>query len=389
MQENSITFAWHQSLDSMSADAWQALSGKHPFLQYQLLNAFEKSEAVDSETGWQTCHLAAYQAGQLLAAMPLYLKAHSYGEYVFDWAWADAYARAGGHYYPKLISAIPFSPVTGPRLLIHPKVSQPDVLAAQMLAQIEQFCHQQQVSGAHILFPAIADAGFCQQNGWMRREGVQFRWRNDDYLDWDAFLNTLSHDKRKKIKQERKKVSQQGVTCRRLSGHAIDGEVWALFYQCYCQTYYAHGSQPYLPVGFFEHLSQYMPDNLTLFVAMQDGKDIACSLCVHDDETLYGRYWGALAQVSCLHFELCYYQPQQFCIEQKIRYFEGGAQGVHKLARGFDPYPTCSYHWLRDPAFSQAVSVFLQREQGMMAAYVNELEERRPYKLDADHHGID
>lgn len=375
-----VSLQWHTAMQAFEVSAWQALSGNHPFLNHAFLNTMEQSIAVGGQSGWTPQHLGMYQGPQLLAAMPVYLKAHSYGEYVFDWSWADAYARAGGAYYPKLLSAVPFSPVTGSRLLIHPEVTDRAGLALHMLHALESVCESQGISGAHVLFPDTESADYCAKAGWLRRDAVQFRWQNQGYADWERFLQALSHDKRKKIRQERKKVTQQGVVCRSVHGTDISEQDWALFYRCYCQTYYMHGSQPYLPYAFFQLLAQQMPEHLAMFVASQHGEDVACSLCIHNDDTLYGRYWGALVDVSCLHFELCYYQPQQFCIDRGLRYFEGGAQGVHKLARGFDPYPTCSYHWLRDPALRRAVADYVQREQGMVAAYVDELEERRPFK---------
>ncbi len=368
----------------MSATAWRAIAGDHPFLSYDWLVAFETAGAVGGRTGWTPHHLLVYAGEDVLAAMPLYLKMHSYGEYVFDWSWAEAYEQAGGQYYPKLLNAIPFSPVTGPRILIHPSVLDRDQLAQRMLQTVSDYCKTQGWSGWHSLFPDQVSAHLCEAAMGLRREGVQFRWHNVSYADFSTFLQTLSHDKRKKIKQERTKVQSQGVTCRVVRGAEASAEDWSLFYTCYCNTYYLHGSQPYLPEAFFRDIAQHMPAQLVLFIASDADGDIAASLCVHDGKTLYGRYWGALKQVSCLHFELCYYQPQQFCITHGITYFEGGAQGVHKLARGFSPYATCSYHWLSHPEFQLSVARFLQRESLGVQQYVNELEERSPYKATDD-----
>jgi len=381
MDISQLSFVWYRGLQEISPVAWQALAGTHPMLDYRFLHAFESSAAVGQQTGWIPYHLAVFAGEQLVAAAPCYIKTHSYGEYVFDWAWADAYEQAGGQYYPKLISAIPFSPVTGPRLLVHPDFPEPQVLAKAMLTQMRTLCEAQAWSGLHVLFPDEACATVCAAAAGLRRNGVQFRWENLGYADWEAFLATLSRDKRKKIRQERNKVAQQGVHCRELSGHEVSQAELALFYKCYCNTYHRHGSSPYLPLAFFERISGEMPDQFRLFIATQDGEDIAASVCILGDDTLYGRYWGSLREVSCLHFELCYYQPQLFCIRQGIRYFEGGAQGVHKLARGFAPYVTCSYHWLSHPDFHQSVARFLNREAGTMQAYVDELEERSPYKV--------
>lgn len=381
MDISQLSFVWYRGLEALSAADWQALAGAHPMLDYRFLRAFESSAAVDHQTGWTPYHLAVFEGAKLVAAAPCYLKTHSYGEYVFDWSWAEAYEQAGGQYYPKLISAIPFSPVTGPRLLIHPDYTAPQALAAAMVSQMRALCQTHGFSGLHVLFPDAPSANACAETAGLRRTGVQFRWENLSYVDWEAFLAVLSRDKRKKIRQERNKVQQQGVQCRVMTGHTVSPEALALFCQCYCNTYHRHGSSPYLPLTFFEQISREMPDQFILFIASQDGVDVAASVCVLGQDTLYGRYWGSLSDISCLHFELCYYQPQQFCIRQGIRYFEGGAQGVHKLARGFVPYTTCSYHWLTHPDFHQSVARFLDREAGTMQAYVDELEERSPYKV--------
>ncbi|SDK60637.1 hypothetical protein SAMN05192566_1864 [Methylophilus rhizosphaerae] len=380
MDLSHLSFTWHRGLHEISPVAWQALAGSHPLLDYAFLHAFETAAAVDRQTGWIPYHLTVFDGEQLVAAAPCYLKTHSYGEYVFDWSWADAYEQAGGDYYPKLVVAIPFSPVPGARLLVHPEFPEPAPLASAMLLQMQALCQQHGLSGTHILFPDTSSAGFCAAQNWLRRDGVQFRWENQRYADWEDFMSMLSRDKRKKIRQERNKVSQQGVTCRVVDGQQITAAELALFYQCYCDTYHRHGSQPYLPQAFFEQVVQQMPAHIQLFIASQHGEDVAASLCISGQDTLYGRYWGSLRDISCLHFELCYYQPQAFCIARGIRYFEGGAQGVHKLARGFVPYATCSYHWMTDENFHQSVARFLSREEGVMQDYVNELEERSPYK---------
>lgn len=380
MALSGLDFRWCRHLTNISALAWQALGTAHPLADYRFIMAFEAAAAVDHQTGWIPYHLAVFDGDQLVAAAPCYLKTHSYGEYVFDWSWADAYEQAGGAYYPKLISAIPFSPVTGPRLLIHPDYPEPSSLAAAMLLEMQRLCQQHAMSGAHMLFPDQLSAGHCATQGWLRREGVQFRWENPGYHDWEAFMAALSRDKRKKIRQERNKVAQQQVHCRVVSGKDVTPSELALFYQCYANTYYRHGSAPYLSLAFFEQISRDMPDQVWLFIAEQQGQDVAASLCIQGEDTLYGRYWGSLREISCLHFELCYYQPQTFCIAKGIRFFEGGAQGVHKLARGFVPYTTCSYHWLTHEDFRQSVARFLSREEGVMQEYMHELEERSPYK---------
>jgi predicted N-acyltransferase len=307
--------------------------------------------------------------------MPLYLKSHSYGEYVFDWAWADAYQRSGLDYYPKLLSAIPFSPITSSRLLA--KSAETQLL---MIEALENAMQSNQISSAHVLFPDDASAQQLEAAGWLKRTGVQFRWQNKNYENFEAFLATLSHDKRKKIHQERKKIQNAGVVCRWVKGAEITENDWDFFYQCYSNTYREHHSTPYLTRAFFSEIGKTMPQNILLIVAEIAGEPIASTLNIYNNDTLYGRYWGAMQFVSGLHFELCYYQAQMFCIAEKMTFFEGGAQGEHKLARGFEPRPTCSYHKIAHPDFEVAIKNFLSQESAGIAAYTNELEDRVPFK---------
>jgi predicted N-acyltransferase len=359
--------AWSQLL-AQQADA-------NPFLSFAFLHALHESDCVNGDTGWQPQYLVLWQGDVLAAAMPLYVKSHSYGEYVFDWAWADAYQRNGLEYYPKLLSAIPFTPVTGARLLAR------DDAARAALIQLLQA--QQQASGlssCHILYPPQAQALQLQQAGYMLRSNVQFHWLNAGYRDFDQFLATLEHKKRKNIRAERRKVAEAGVTLRQVAGGDASLEDWTLFHRCYGNTYAEHRSSPYLNLDFFLRIGRTMPGNIRLVIAERDGVGIAAALLIHTEDTLYGRYWGALEHVPCLHFETAYYQPLEFCIAQKIAVFEGGAQGEHKMARGFLPQKTWSAHWLAHPAFADAIEHFLQRENGGIEAYIDELTERNPFK---------
>ncbi len=374
-----ITVELIPSLDEIDAKQWDALTDGTPLLSHAFLSALEHSESVGRGTGWNPYPLVVKQNGQLIGAMPLYLKSHSYGEYVFDWAWADVYERSGLNYYPKLLSAIPFSPITSARLLVSEDTSDSKIKSL-MVEALEGAMQQHKLSSAHVLFPDDACAAQLEAAGWLKRTGVQFRWHNQNYSDFEAFLATLSHDKRKKIHQERKKTQQAGVTVRWIKGAEITASEWSFFYQCYSNTYREHHSTPYLTQAFFAEIGQTMPQNILLIVAEMNGKLIASTLNIYNETTLYGRYWGAMQFVSALHFELCYYQAQQFCIAEKIEYFEGGAQGEHKLARGFEPRPTCSYHKIAHPDFEDAIKQFLVREQAGIAAYVSELEERVPFK---------
>lgn len=364
------------SLAEIEASAWNELADGTPFLQHAFLLALEQSNSVGQDTGWTTYAITITdQQSTLVGAMPLYLKTHSYGEYVFDWSWADAYAKHGLAYYPKLVSAVPFTPVTCAKLL-----SQSPAISALLVQALSSLLTQHKLSSAHVLFPADSCQPYFEEAGWLKRDGVQFRWQNKQYTDWEAFIGTLSHDKRKKIRQERKKVTNAGVTCQWLLGKDIQESDWDFFYACYCNTYAAHYSTPYLTREFFSLIGQSMAQHILLIVAERDGQPIAATLNIFNETTLYGRYWGALQYVPNLHFELCYYQAQAFCIERNIRYFEGGAQGEHKLARGFEPRPTCSYHKIAHPEFSAAIAAFIQDESEHISAYTNELEERVPFK---------
>ncbi|MBC7756668.1 MAG: N-acetyltransferase [Bdellovibrio sp.] len=363
------------SIDAISPAVWDALSDTTPLISHAFLSALERSGSVGSGTGWNPRHLIVKQNSHIIGVMPLYLKSHSYGEYVFDWAWADAYQRSGLEYYPKLLSAIPFSPITSARLL-----SQGKDTMQLMIKALESVMQQHALSSAHVLFPDEVSAQLLNEAGWLKRTGVQFRWQNKNYGNFEDFLATLSHDKRKKIHQERKKIQLAGIVCRQIKGMDATQADWDFFYACYCNTYHEHHSTPYLTRAFFAEISQNMPQNLLLIVAELDGKPIACTLNIYNETTLYGRYWGAIQFVSGLHFELCYYQAQQFCIHQGITYFEGGAQGEHKLARGFEPRSTCSYHKIAHADFEVAIKDFLRRESEGIAAYTNELEERAPFK---------
>ncbi|WP_080745260.1 GNAT family N-acetyltransferase [Cupriavidus necator] len=373
--------------------AWDALLSRQPeatpFLRHAFLHALHASGSACGETGWHPRYLTLWVGERLAAAMPLYAKAHSYGEYVFDWAWADAYARHGIEYYPKWLSAIPFTPVRGARLIAE------DEAARRLLLQVAlALAAESKMSSLHILFPDDAEADLMQEAGMLMRHGVQFHWTNggegadpgpggERYASFDDFLATLSQKKRKNIRAERRQVAQAGITFRHLRGGEIDDDAWRFFNRCYRQTYREHHSTPYLNLDFFRRIGAAMPNHLLLVVAEREGQRIASSLLVYDDahevSTLYGRYWGALEYHPCLHFETAYYQPLEFCIAQGIRTFEGGAQGEHKMARGFLPVATRSAHWLAHPDFADAVERFLARERQGIDAYLDELGERNPF----------
>jgi predicted N-acyltransferase len=368
------------SLDEIGQPEWDALVAvqdkPNPFLSYAFLHALHASGSAAPDAGWQTQFLALFdEDDKLAAALPLYVKYHSYGEYVFDWAWADAYERSGNDYYPKLLSAIPFTPVTGPRLMAVDATAR-----AALIQVLKKTQKATKVSSMHILYPPEREAKQLEAAGYMLRSGVQFHWINQGYADFDAFLATLEMKKRKNIRAERRKVAEAGVTLRRVRGAQATEADWRLFNRCYRHTYAAHHSTPYLNLDFFKRIGATMPDNILLVIAERNGQPIAASLVIHNEDTLFGRYWGELEHVPCLHFEAAYYQPLEFCIEQGIQTFEGGAQGEHKMARGFLPTRTWSAHWLAQPAFADAVANFLERESGGIEQYIDELNDRNPFK---------
>lgn len=374
----------HDDLSAIDASVWNELVKAQDaptlFVRHEYLAALQTSRSAVAETGWAPAWLTIKAGDTLIAACALYLKAHSYGEFVFDWAWADAYQRHGLSYYPKLLGAVPFTPVPGSRLLARDDEAR-DLLLQAVLA----FARQQELSSAHLLFLSDADRAACERAGWMMREGVQFHWQNREtapYADFDEFLRSLQRDKRKKISQERRRVVDAGVHYELLEGAQIDSQAWDFFYRCYTLTYRAHHSTPYLNREFFAEMARTMPANWLMVVARRGDARIAASLIALDPaaRVAYGRYWGAVEHVSCLHFDACYYQPLAWCIAQGYRRFEGGAQGEHKMARGLMPVKTCSAHWLADPRFASAVSDFLRREGAGVGAYVDELNERNPFK---------
>jgi predicted N-acyltransferase len=363
------------SLAEVPAPQWDALAGDHPLLSYAFLDALHDTGCAADASGWSPSYITLWDDDALVAAMPLYSKEHSYGEYVFDWAWADAYERHGMRYYPKLLCAIPFTPATGPRLLA------PTAPLRRRLVEVAlALAREQRTSSLHVLFPVPEQAQELEGHGMMLRTGVQFHWRNPGYRDFADYLSRFNHDKRKKINQERRRVQEAGVEFVRLSGREATSAQWDFFFRCYTRTYREHHSTPYLNRRLFERLVQTMPDQLLLVIGMLEGKAICAALNIHNTHTLYGRYWGATQFVPGLHFETCYYQAIEFCIERGLALFEGGAQGEHKLARGFLPERTYSAHWLAHPQFAHAVEDFLNRETRGIAGYVDELNEHTPYK---------
>ena len=436
---------WVDDPRRIDADSWNALLATQatptPFIRHAYLAALHDSGSAVPGTGWAPRFLLLWDGAELAAACPLYVKAHSYGEYVFDWAWANAYAEHGLRYYPKALVAVPFTPVPGSRLLARDAATR-----AALVRALVDWCEAQGLSSLHVLYGDAADHAACEAAGLMQRQQVQFHWKNRHpaearpFTSFDDFLASLSQDKRKKIRQERRKVAEAGVRFRWARGADIAPADWAFFYRCYERTYLEHGNAPYLTPAFFDAMARDMADAWVLFIAEREGAPIASSLIAVGADSAgaggamgadfsrlppllqgmarpragvgaaeaaneqheapptgagtpptalaaapaapiaYGRYWGALERVDCLHFEACYYQPIDWCIRHGVARFEGGAQGEHKMARAMMPVPTASHHWLAHPAFADAVGRFLAREAEGIDGYMEHLENRSPFR---------
>jgi predicted N-acyltransferase len=384
LKQDAIQLRVIDSLSQIAEKDWNALLAPDagPFLKYAFLNTLEKTGCVGGKTGWQVAHLLVENdQSQLLGAMPLYLKRHSYGEFVFDWAWAQAYEQNNMSYYPKALSAIPFTPVRGPRVLVSPNADR-KAIQATIVTGLKTLVNQNALSSAHVLFPQESELVELQQQGFMLRDSVQFHWHNRGYQDFEQFLADLNMKRRKNIRRERASLAPYLISYRHIPGSSASVADWAFFYQCYENTYKEHHSSPYLTQECVQSLGEQMPEHFHLIVALQDQVPIASSLLVIDrlTSTAYGRYWGAIQHIPCLHFEMAYYQAIEYCIQDGISLFEGGAQGEHKMARGFVPTTLQSAHWIEDPGFAKAVKRFLEREHEGMAAYVDELEQHIPLK---------
>lgn len=370
-----IQFSLCTQLNQLDAADWDALSGHHLLLSHAFLTSLHDTACVTPSTGWSPHYLLMHRGRMLCGAVPLYLKHHSRGEYVFDQGWAQAYQRHGLDYYPKLLSAIPFTPVSGPRLLA--RTQEDRVLLAKQLIELTQ---NNQLSSVHVLFPSADDKQALEQAGFMIRRDVQFHWHNQDYASYEDFLASLTQQKRKKMRQDSRKVYEQGLSFEHKQGQEITKQELDYFYQCYANTYQERGQHPYLNRDFFARLHEQTPESLVLILAQQHGQHVACALSLRDQHILYGRYWGCTQYVPGLHFETCYTQAIQFCIAQQLRFFEGGAQGEHKLSRGLLPTPTYSAHWIADPRFAHAIEEFLHEEAGHVARYQETLSSHTPFK---------
>ncbi len=376
---------WINSIDAVPAAQWDALlTGAYPFLKHAFLAALEHSGAATPRSGWQPQHLLLWRDQQLLAAMPLYLKSHSYGEYVFDWSWAEAWQRSGQAYYPKLLCAIPFTPATGPRLLLAADVSIADVLG-QMLTALKTRIGREQLSGFHLLFPDAELHRAGRALGLSERMGAQYHWFNRGFASFDDFLATFSSRKRKNLRKERERVYAQGLHLQVLEGAEISADDWQRFFYFYQMTYAKRsGHGGYLSAEFFSEIGHTLRDQIVMVVARQGDEVVAAALNFRDETTLYGRYWGCSREFEFLHFEACYYQGIEYCIRHGLQRFDPGAQGEHKIQRGFEPTATYSLHWIEHAGLRRAVDDFLQRERRHIENYLQEATALLPFKTAAD-----
>jgi len=375
----------HNRIGDIAHAQWDACAGSdNPFLSHAFLNALEMSGTVAPETGWAPQHLTIEDGrGQVIACAPLYVKSHSYGEYVFDWSWADAFRRSGKTYYPKAQCAIPFTPVTGSRLLVRPDGDAPTLRSALLGAMLE-ITKRQGCSSLHVTFPTAEEWQHMGQMGMMQRVGQQFHWENDGYATFADFLATLSSRRRKDIRKEREKAQSHGLDLQALTGASITPAHWRAFHRFYLNTVDRKWAHAYLNEEFFQRMGAAMADRVLLTWAERDGKPVAGALNLIGSDTLFGRNWGCAEDHPFLHFELCYYMAIDFAIERGLKRVEAGAQGEHKIQRGYLPSPTYSAHWIEDARFRDAIARFLDQERDMVAEGMAQLSEHSPYRHDPE-----
>jgi predicted N-acyltransferase len=373
----------HDSMSDIVQGDWNALtSNDYPFLRHQFLQLAEDTGCVSPQHGWSPRHLTISDGGQLRAAMPLYEKSHSWGEFVFDWAWANAYDQAGLSYYPKLVSAVPFTPAPCPKLLLR---DPDDAEAARGLLQAAvSLATETDCSSLHVLFPSSADLPHLEAQGLLIRKDCQFHWHNENYSSFDDFLGTFTSAKRKKARRDRRRVREGGITFRRIQGADIDSDTWSVVYRLISRTFMLRGSMPYYNESFFRGLSEQIPDGVLVILAEIDAVPVAAAVFFESDTHLYGRYWGSDGHYDSLHFETCYYQGIDYCIDSGKQVFEPGTQGEHKISRGFSPVSTWSAHWLAHPQFSSAIEEYLDEEGKHVNRYIDAVDSHSPYKERVD-----
>ena len=350
-----------------------------PFLRHEFLLALENSGSVSAQTGWQPHHLLVMRGKQAVAALPLYIKGHSYGEYVFDWSWADAYRQNGRRYYPKLLSAVPFTPSYATRLLIARDEDFGAIGKAMSEAVIEE-ARRLNMSSWHVLFPSKSESDLLATQGVHQRIATQFHWFNRGYTSFEHYLESFNSRKRKNLRKERRAVQDADIRFERYTGTQISAQLWEVFYRFYQNTYQVRGQQAYLDLSFFTQLGETLPEHLLLVMALHEGEPIAAALSLKDDKKLYGRYWGCQQEYQFLHFETCYYQGIEYCIENGLQSFDSGAQGEHKIQRGFEPITTYSNHWIADPQFDVAIANYLEEERDYIHQYRDQASAMLPFK---------
>jgi hypothetical protein len=378
----------HSSIDDIDPREWNALGGTQcPFLRHEFLAALEHTGCVGAGTGWEPCPITLSDDRGLAAAAPAYIKTHSYGEFVFDFAWAQAYSRHGRRYYPKLLLAIPFTPATGPRLLVRAGLDR-GAVAKHLLDAIETEAVSRRLSSVHALFLDEPARMACARAGWLLRRDCQFHWSNRGYSSFDAYLETFTADKRKKARRERRRVAEAGIRFETRFGGDLDERLLDTVYGFHRETFLRHGNEPYLTREFFSEIAQTLADSLMVKVAMHGSMQhrasadtpVAAAIFFWSQEALYGRYWGSAADYHSLHFETCYHQGIEFCIERSVQRFEPGTQGEHKVSRGFEPTLTWSSHYIADGSFREAIGDYLEREGGAIDDYAAEVREHVPYR---------
>ncbi len=370
----------HGSIDEISRDEWNALDGTgYPFLRHEFLSALEHTRCVGAHTGWRPSYVTLHDERGLAAAAPTFIKTHSYGEFVFDFSWAQAYAHFGQRYYPKLTLAVPFTPATGPRLLVRSDLD-PAATAARLLAELETFVRDEGLSSIHALFLDEPARKACEDAGWLLRRDCQFHWTNHGYTSFDHYLETFTAEKRKKAKRERRRVAEAGIGFETRFGPDLDEPLLDRVYAFHRDTFLRHGHQPYLTRAFFSEVARTLGEALMVKVAVQAGEPVAAAVFFWYEQALYGRYWGAAADYHSLHFETCYHQGIEFCIERGIARFEPGTQGEHKVSRGFEPTLTWSAHYIANEGFREAIREYLSREAEAVNAYAEEVQAHVPYR---------
>ena len=385
MEKAAYTSEISKSLDSVAPEEWDQLGGNDdPFLSHAFLHALEKHDCLGEHFGWYPRHILIREQGRLIAACPAYVKTNSYGEFVFDWSWASAYERAGGRYYPKLICGVPYTPVTGKRLLVLPGREDAMALKQALIDAAIQFTSDHAYSGMHWLFTDAGDTELLRANKLSMRLGCQYHWHNDGYQDFDDFLSRFSSKKRKNVRRERRMVNDQELKLEIIEGPEISDELWEIFYHFYLDTFDKKAGLPTLSLPFFKEIGEKLGDRVLLVMARDAEGYVAGALDFASHNSLYGRHWGSLRDYDSLHFETCFYQGIDYAIRRGLQRFEPGAQGEHKITRGFLPTRTWSAHWIADPEFRKVIDRFCKQEEAMMAEHCDDLFELSPFRQGAE-----